>query len=166
MAISGACSPSPKIGVSDPAPPSSSSLATTTSLQPPVATQRVCTEESVRRVVDAFLSAYNAGESNLSERFFGGSFLWYADEGRLREESMSQTTLNAYFATRHSTGDQLVLQKFDFYGESPFDFSGGVGTTLLRTDNRSPEPRVFGFKAAIDCPSHRIKVWSMGEIPA
>ena len=127
------------------------------------AIQRVCTEESVRGVVEAFLGAYNAGEPNLSERFFGGSLLVYADEGLPRQEGISHATLNAFFAMRHSAGDQLVFQQFDFYGESPFDHEGGVGTWLVRRDNKSPAPRVFGFKAAIDCPSHQIRVWSMGE---
>jgi hypothetical protein len=165
VAVSGACSTSPQNATSGPAPPSSSTAITTTTVVPrPIATQRVCTEESVRGVVEALLGAYNAGESNLSERFFGGSFLWYWDEGRVGAEGMSQATLNAYFAMCHSMGDQLVVQKFDFYGES--NNEGAVETTLLRRDNTSPEPRVFGFKAGIDCPSHRIKLWSMGEKPA
>lgn len=122
----------------------------------------VCTERSVRATVDAFLAAYNNGESKLVDRFIAQSrFLWYGDVGR-RSDYQVRSTLASYFATRHAEGDQLVLDRFSFAGYNAPDRTGNFNGILLRR-NLQNAARAVPFKGAIDCESDRIMVWSVGD---
>jgi hypothetical protein len=111
---------------------------------------------AMERIVRSFLTAYNAGEQRLADRFFApeGMFQWYSESGRRKGgAARNRSTVNAYLRTRHAEGDQLTLVSLTLSG------TGGDFAFSVRRPG-TPEP--IPAKGALDCDSRRFTVWSVG----
>ena len=104
------------------------------------ADNRDCATHPVRELVEAFLGAYNTGESNLSDRFFALSFEWYNDAPGRSDPGGLRGTLEAYFAARHAQRDQLAFLKMTYFAYEFRDGTGGFGVDVNRTDDKTAQP--------------------------
>ena len=120
--------------------------------------------EATRKVITGFLDAYNAGASDITERFIApaGQFMWYGAPGRQYPDddvSIDRGSLPDYFAAQHSKGDTLQLKVFDFsgitYRETGF---ANFGYTLIHAV-AGGKPHDAPGKGALACGSGKIAVW-------
>ena len=128
----------------------------------------VCSQyapDPTRRVITAFLDAYNAGAPDVTDRFIApaGQFQWYGAPGRQFPDdpvSTDRATLPAYFAAQHAKGDRLELKSFSSSGTT-HQIDGGVsnfGYTLIHT-TAGGAPHDAPGKGALACASGKIAVW-------
>ena len=128
---------------------------------------RTYSAERTRHVIAAFLSAYNAGTPNITDRFIApaGQFQWYGAPDRVFPDnpaSMDRETLPAYFAAKHAAGERLELRDFSFngstYNADIHDWILNFGYTLTHTVGDS-NPKAAPGKGALGCKSGKIVVW-------
>lgn len=122
-----------------------------------------CSAEAVRKLAEDFLAAYTRGESDLTERFFAptGEFQWYSEPpARLNRDAFDRQSLDAYLARRHSEGDQLALNRFDFNGYRAEDGTAHFGFLVRRHGTT-----LLDGKGAVSCASRAFIVWSLGPNP-
>jgi hypothetical protein len=106
-------------------------------------------------IVDSFVTAYNGGQTGLTDRFFAGPerFEWYSENFlRNNDEARDRSTLDTYLARRHAEGHRLELTHFAFGAYRDVDRTGHF--TFAAADAATD----FG-KGAIDCDTGRIMVW-------
>ena len=147
---------------------SSQSVNTRPSVSLSPAPTAVCSQyapDPTRRVITAFLDAYNAGAPDVTDRFIApaGQFQWYGAPGRQFPDdpvSTDRATLPAYFAAQHAKGDRLELKSFSSSGTT-HQIDGGVsnfGYTLVHTTAGGSAHDAPG-KGALACASGKIAVW-------
>lgn len=129
--------------------------------------REACTARRVRRLVNAFVDAFNRGNARGLDLAFAvePEFRWYSTDGpgaRLEAEARDRDTLLNYFARRHRRGERLHLTSFRFHG-----YSAGYGHfeyVLVRRAHNLPPTDYLGKGAAI-CTAYEdfIAVWSMGR---
>jgi hypothetical protein len=115
-----------------------------------------CSPDAVGAIVDSFVTAYNGGQTGLTDRFFAepDRFQWYSENHyRNNDEARDRSTLEAYLARRHSEGHRLELTHFAFGAYRDVDRTGHF--TFVAADAATPVG-----KGAIDCDTGRIMVWS------
>ena len=115
-----------------------------------------CSPDAVRMIVDSFVTAYNGGETGLTDRFFAGPdrFEWYSENHyRNNDEARDRGTLDTNLTRRHVEGHRLELTHFAFGAYRDVDRTGHF--TFVAADAATD----FG-KGAIDCDTGRIMVWS------
>lgn len=103
-----------------------------------------------------FVSAYNAGQAGLTDRFFSGPerFEWYSENPlRNNDEARDRSTLDSHLARRHTEGHRLELTGFALGAYREIDRTGHF------TFVAASAATVAG-KGAIDCDTGRIMVWS------
>lgn len=123
--------------------------------------------ERTRQVITAFLSAYNAGTPDITDRFIAPpeEFQWYGAPDRVFPDnpaSMDRETLPTYFAAEHARGERLELRDFSFNGpkylpdihDLILNFSYTL-THTIRAANPNPAPG----KGALGCRSGKIVLW-------
>jgi hypothetical protein len=122
----------------------------------------VCTSEAaLAGRISEFLNAYNAGASGLTDQFFAPApaFQWYSEPpNRLHDAAYDRSSLAAYLAQRHADGDHLTLESVSLSGD-PVDGIGNFGFVVVR--GSTP----LQSKGAIDCPTRRFIVYSLGPNP-
>jgi hypothetical protein len=123
--------------------------------------------ERTRQVITAFLSAYNAGTPDITDRFIApaGEFQWYGAPDRVFPDnpaSIDRTTLPTYFAAEHARGERLELRDFSIngpkYNPDIHDWILNFGYTLTHTvsgANPNPAPG----KGALGCTSGKFVLW-------
>jgi hypothetical protein len=128
-----------------------------------------CTAGAVRRLVDAFVRAFNRGHERRLDLLFAAEpeFEWYSTDApgaRIQGAASNRETLVSYFAGRHRRGERLTLSSFRFNG-----YSSGYGHFeygLVRSADDLAPANYYGKGAAI-CTVYEdvIAVWSMGRQP-
>lgn len=122
----------------------------------------VCTSEAaLTGRISEFLNAYNAGQPGVTEQFFAPApaFQWYSEPpNRLHDAAYDRSSLAAYLAQRHADGDHLTLESVSLSGD-PVDGIGNSGFVVVR--GSTP----LQSKGAIDCPTRRFIVYSLGPNP-
>ena len=142
--------------------PSSTSTASATPTPP-------CdryTKEATRLVVTRFLDAYNAGEPDITERFFAppGDFQWYGAPGRQFPDdpaSEDRGSIPVYFAAQHAKGDRLEMKAFSSSGATYHPTDGWIvnfSYVLIHTV-AGATPHEAPGKGALACASGKIAVW-------
>ena len=127
-------------------------------------TEDACSSKGARELVERFLSAYSTGSSSssLADRFFAPDdrFLWFHDAlTRSGDVSADLSSLDAYFAQQHMSGDSMRLIDFSFHEYRTGDNTGHFEMELSRNEI------VFGGKGVIDCGSDKIMAWASGPGP-
>ena len=110
-------------------------------------------------IVDSFVTAYNGGETGLTDRFFAGPdrFEWYSENHyRNNDESRDRGTLDTYLGRRHAEGHRLELTYFVFGAYRDIDRTGHF---VFVAADLATQHFDFG-KGAVDCDTGRIMVWS------
>lgn len=125
------------------------------------------TPDATRSVITAFLTAYNAGAPDVTDRYIApvGQFQWYGSPDRPFPESPASTdrsSLPTYFADQHSKGDRLELKDFSWNSAQYYaDIHGwavNFGYTLIHTI-AGANPHAAPGKGALSCSSGKIMVW-------
>ena len=120
-----------------------------------------CSRDGARELVGRFLVAYSAGSSSagLTDRFFtpADRFGWFHDAlTRHGDEVADRSSLDAYFARQHMSGDRMQLVDFTFNGYRNSDDTGHFEMVFSRGE------LVQGGKGVIDCRSGKIMAWAAG----
>jgi len=129
--------------------------------------QQDCAPGEARRVVERFVSAFNARNLTALNRVFApkASFNWFstgAPAPRFGSAAYDRSTLLRYFRARHRAGERLRLVSFKGNGNSNgyahFQF-------LLERRARALPPTVYQGKGAAICAASgdTISVWSVGD---
>lgn len=149
-----------------------------------------CSPRQVARLIMDFFDAFNNGDRDELDRFFGPDFKWYSvTEGDPSKggrhfvtygtagadtagpmgypTSAKRDELLSHFAERHKQHERLKLIMVDVAGPS---WHGGVDIAYVLTRHAddlldSPDHLSQG-KGAINCEKQQIFVWSMGSTPA
>ena len=124
------------------------------------------TADSTKQIVADFLAAYDAGASNLTDKFIApaGEFQWYGAPGRPYPSdpaSTDRSTLPGYFAAQHAKGDRLGLKSFSYSGVTYSAIRTGAqnfGYTLVHSVADGSSHDAPG-KGAVSCKSGKIAVW-------
>jgi len=137
-----------------------------------------CSRESVVDLVEAFVRAYNRGDSDKLHSMWADEpdFEWYSVSPgeRERADAYSRETLIPYFAQRHGLNDRLRLKRLQV---GPEDDRGVFGITyrLRRTSDQDSGRGLYHGKASAkevlavpsvdDLSVSRcvLFVWSMGR---
>jgi len=131
-----------------------------------------CTASTSRQLVESFIRSFNKGDTAELDRLFSPDvFEWYSTDApgaRVDKEAYDRAGLMAYFAERHREHEQLILESFQFNGQS----AGGLGVVgnfefeLTRMAD-GLTPTSYGGKGVIACWSNpqTILRWSMGHEP-
>lgn len=127
------------------------------------------TARAIQLVITRFLSAYNAGASDITERYIAppGQFQWYGAPGRQYPDdpvSADRSTLPAYFAVQHSKGDSLDLKEFSYTGTNSA-INGAAVNFAFTLNHRVAGGRVNDApgKGALACASGKIAVWRISS---
>jgi hypothetical protein len=126
----------------------------------------VCAASAVRRLVGAFVRAFNRGHERRLDILFAGEpeFRWYSVDGPRAglRDAYDRETLLRYFSTRHRRGERLTLTSFRFNGAS--SGYGHFEYGLVRSADDFAPTDYYGKGAAI-CTVYEdmIAVWSMGR---
>lgn len=129
------------------------------------ATAGVCEYDEAKAIAEAFLDAYNRGDSRTLAQFFGEKFQWWSATNPHEPHFVAYRPdmALAYFERRHAEGEHLTLREFhlsDPTGRPPRDvvnFSFNLDRTF-----QNNTLLVVG-KGAMDCEAREIFVWSMGS---
>jgi hypothetical protein len=131
-----------------------------------------CTASTSRQLVESFIRSFNKGDTAELDRLFSPDvFEWYSTDApgaRVDKEAYDRAGLMAYFAERHREHEQLILESFQFNGQS----AGGLGVVgnfefeLTRMAD-GLTPTSYGGNGVIACWSNpqTILRWSMGHEP-
>ena len=131
----------------------------------PSPTPRKCVSPEPKRLVVAFIGAFDQGRMPRLDTIFSpaSTFKWYSSggpSGRLAPDAYERSTLLPYFADRHAWGEHLKLTSYRGHGNSNgyahFEFQ------LVR-EARDVVPSTYYGKGAIICSNrgNKIAVWSM-----
>jgi hypothetical protein len=130
---------------------------------PSAASSDVCTPEQTEAVFDAFVKAYNSGDSAALDRLIAPtpSFVWFSVSGagrRLGDRSKVRSTVPKYFADRHAQRDQFRDTTFQGGGHGQFGF-------LLTRMADDELPSRYEGKGSVLCGDggNVINVWSMAH---
>ena len=133
-----------------------------------------CGPREVAQLIMRFFDAFNNGDQEQLDRFFGfeSGFQWYSvtegdpSKGGRHFVAYNPEDLLAYFAERHQQHERLRLITVDVAGPS---WHGGVDIAYFltrRADDLEPglegSERIVHGKGAINCEKQQIFVWSMG----
>lgn len=129
-----------------------------------------CTDSTVRKLVDQFVRAFNAGDQPNLKRLWaqqGNGFDWYSTDApgqRIGSAAQDRAGLERYFAGRHEAGERLRLTSFQFNGNTT-GYGNFQYTLIRRADDLAPT--VYTGKGAAICTSTRsmLGVWSMAKTP-
>ncbi len=124
----------------------------------------MCEYDQAKAIVEAFLDAYNRGDSRMLAQFFGEKFQWWSATYPHEPHFVAYRpdVALAYFQRRHAEGERLTLREFhlsDPTGRPPRNLVN-VWFNLDRTF-RNTIFLIVG-KGAMDCEAREIFVWSMG----
>lgn len=127
-----------------------------------------CDANSVRRIVDRFVAAYNSRDLDAALNLFAVSdFRWYSDSPWRDELAASKaatpdpladprnrSTLGPYLTRKWREGDRFKVETFQYNGYD--NGYGNFGMELMRPGGTS-----IG-KGALSCESMKLIVWSLG----
>jgi hypothetical protein len=129
-----------------------------------------CDVAALRRILDAFIRAYNRGDLRRLDGLFSRErFVWYSSASpgtRLLPIAASRETLLPYLRRRHVRGDRLRVLTYRFNG---YEHARALGHFEL-TGRRKADDYAdgdwfdFGAKGALDCskPPVAFAVLSLG----
>ena len=126
-----------------------------------------CAPGEARRVVERYVSAFNARNIPALDRVFAtaDAFNWFstgAPGARLGAAAHNRSTLIAYFKARQQQGERLRLVRFQGNGNS-----NGYANFQFRLERRARglAPTVYQGKGAAICAASgdTISVWSVGS---
>jgi hypothetical protein len=118
-------------------------------------------------VIVAFLTAYDAGAPDVTDRYIApeGQFQWYGAPDRPFPDSPASTdrgSLPTYFADQHTKGHRLELKDFSWNSAQYYaDIHGwavNFNYTLIHTI-AGVNPHAAPGKGALSCASGKIMVW-------
>jgi hypothetical protein len=118
-----------------------------------------CAAVGTRALLEAFISAYNAGDGQRLDALFvdASRFKWYSSNEpgtRVNPDANDRGSLLGYFAARHAAGDRLTLVSFSWNGNTGgAEGYGNISFTLRRSAADYQQGMPFGLagKAAAVC---------------
>lgn len=145
-------------------PPASTAVTATRAAD----TRATCSPEAVRSLVQNFLSAYNAGSADITDRFIAprSDFMWFSAPGRPFPDpdgvATDRSTLPAYFQKRHQLGDHFVLTGLQVFGSDSHgdrDFA-----TRLVLSGSTSAPVHYAGKGAVTCDTGKLTLWLINPV--
>ncbi|HWN22461.1 MAG TPA: hypothetical protein VNP93_10845 [Gaiellaceae bacterium] len=127
-----------------------------------------CDGPQVRRLVVAFVAAFNSGsKAQLDALWAQVGFRWYSVTRSKKEHYVSYSRANVlrYFAARHKRAETLALKSFRFNGAGG-DYRHFQYTLTRRANDiaRGAREAYIGKGAAVCLNGRsRLAVWSMGR---
>lgn len=121
-----------------------------------------CAPRALRRAIETFLSAYNAGAPDLVTRLIAtpGRFQWFGQPDRPfpGPKATDLSSLQNYLLKRHRLGDHYALTKLRIADST--DSFGNRGFSIEMTLSGSIKPpHAYGGKGSITCDTGRLAVW-------